>query len=64
MSPQPKHQKVHDNDTPIIFGLINAGLGKDKIRKTKILLESGSSGTLIKSKFTRRLRVKHDTKTK
>ena len=63
MSPQPKCQKVCNNDTPITFGLINAGLGKEKIRKIKILLDSGSSGTLIKRGLTRNLRVKHDTKT-
>ena len=50
--------------SPILFGAMNRRLGKEKLQNVKILLDSGSSGTLIDAKLTKHLRIKKESGTK
>ena len=49
--------------TPVNVALINTWLGKSKFKKIRILLDSGSSGSIILEKFVRKLRMKNDATT-
>ena len=57
-----KHQKTNQL-TPVTIALINTRLGKSKFKKIRILLDSGSSGSIILEKFVRKLRMKNDATT-
>ena len=45
------------------IALINTWLGKSKFKKVRILLDSGSSGSIILEKFVHNLRMKNDNTT-
>ena len=49
--------------TPETAVLIKTWLEKSKFRKIRILLDSGSSGSIILEKFVHKLRMKNDTTT-
>ena len=65
-SQEPKETTVplREELSPILFGAMNFRLGKEKIQNIKILLDSGSSGTLIDANLTKNLRVKKEPGTK
>ena len=44
--------------TPVTIALVNTQLGKSKFKKVRILLDSGSSGSIILEKFVRNLCMK------
>ena len=54
-----KHQKTNQL-TPVTIVLVNTWLGKSTFKKIRILLDSGSSGSIILEKFVRKLRMKND----
>ena len=54
---------MQEQVTPITFGMMNTGLGKPKPQMIKILLDSGSTGTLISEKLVKGLRVRNDSQT-
>ena len=49
--------------TPVTIALINTWLGKSRFKKIRILLDSGSSGSIILEKFVHKLRMKNDATT-
>ena len=49
--------------TPVTIALINTWLGKSRYKKVRILLDSGSSGSVILEKFVRKLSMQKDTTT-
>ena len=49
--------------TPVTVVLIKTRLGKSKFKEIRILLDSGSSGSIILEKFVRKLRMKNETTT-
>ena len=49
--------------TPVTIALINTWLGKSRFKKIRILLDSGSSGSIILEKFVRKLHMQNDTTT-
>ena len=49
--------------TPVTIVLIKTWLEKSKFKKIRILLDSGSSGSIILEKFVHKLRMKNDTTT-
>ena len=49
--------------TPVTKVLIKIQLEKSKFKKISILLDSGSSGSIILEKFVHKLRMKNDTTT-
>ena len=57
-----KHQKTNQL-TPVTVALINTRLGKSKFKKVRILLDTGSSGSIILEKFVRNLCMKNDNTT-
>ena len=60
--PPQKHQKTNQL-TPVTIALVNTWLGKSRYKKVRILLDSGSSGSIILEKFVRKLRMQKDTTT-
>ena len=60
--PPQKHQKAN-HLTPVIIVLINTWLGKSRFKKIRILLDSGSSGSIILEKFVCKLWMQNDTTT-
>ena len=61
-APPRKRQKTN-NLTPVTTAFINTRLGKSRFNKIRILLDSGSSGSIILEKYVRKLRMKNDHKT-
>jgi hypothetical protein len=62
-APPRKRQKTN-HLTPVTVGLLNGRLGKVKsLSKCRILLDSGSSGSIVVEKFVQKLRMKHDSTT-
>ena len=57
-----KNQK-NNQLTPVTVGLINTQLGMSIFKKIRILLDSGSSGSIILEKFVRKLHMQNDTTT-
>ena len=57
-----KHQKTNQL-TPVTVALINTWLGKSRFKKIRILLDSGSSGSIILEKFIHKLCMKNDATT-
>ena len=57
-----KCQKINQL-TPVIVALVNTQLGKSRFKKIRILLDSGSSGSIILEKFVRKLCMQNDTTT-
>ena len=57
-----KHQKTNQL-TPVTVSLINTWLGKSRFKKIRILLDSGSSGSIILEKFIRKLCMKNEDTT-
>ena len=49
--------------TPVTVALMNTWLGKSRFKKIRILLDSGSSGSIIPEKFVRKLHMQNDTTT-
>ena len=49
--------------TPVTIALVNTQIGKSKYKKIRILLDSGSSGSIILEKFVRKLCMKNDATT-
>ena len=60
--PPQKHQKTNQL-TPATIVLINTWLGKSRYKKVRILLDSGSSRSIILEKFIRILCMQKDTTT-
>ena len=60
--PPQKCQKTNQL-TPVTVMLINTRLGKSRFKKIRILLDSGSSGSIILEKFVRKLCMKNDATT-
>ena len=60
--PPQKHQKTN-HLTPVTIVLANTWLGKSRYKKIRILLDSGSSGSIILEKFVRKLCMQNDTTT-
>jgi len=60
--PPRKRQKTN-HLAPITVGIINRRLGKVKMDKISILLDSGSSGSIVVERVVRKLRMKHDSST-
>ncbi len=58
-----KRRKV-DHLAPIVFAKLNTSRGKPQLRTIKVLLDSGSSGTVIHEDFVKKLRVSKDETTK
>ena len=58
--PPPKCQKTNQL-TPVTIVLINTRLGKSRYKKIRILLDSGSSGSIILEKFVHKLCMQNDT---
>ena len=46
--------------TPVTIAIVNTQLGKSRFKKIRIILGSGSSGSIILEKFVRKLRMKND----
>ena len=62
LRPNNKKQKTESTPlSPVTFGSINVRLGKPKQQDIRILLDSGSSATLIKESLCKKLRVKPGT---
>ena len=58
------HKNVKTNHlTPVTIVLINTWLGKSRFKKTRILLDSRSSGSIILEKFVHKLQMQNDTTT-
>ena len=55
--PPRKHQKTNQL-TPVTIALINTRLGKSRYKKVRILLDSGSSGSIILENFVHKLNAK------
>ena len=49
--------------TPVTIALVNTWLGKSRFKKIRILLDSGSSGSIVLEKFVRKLCMQNDTTT-
>ena len=60
--PPQKCQKTNQL-TPVTIALINTWLGKSRFKKIRILLDSGSSGSIILEKFICKLCMQNDTTT-
>ena len=60
--PPRKRQKTN-HLTPVTVAKVNTRLGKSRFKKIRILLDSGSSGSIILEKYVRKLRMKKDTTT-
>ena len=60
--PPQKCQKTN-HLTPVMVVLINTWLGKSRFKKIRILLDSGSSGSIILEKFVCKLCMQNDTTT-
>ena len=58
-----KKRKV-DHLAPILFAKVNTSGGKPKLKTIKVLLDSGSSGTVIHEDFVKKLQVSNDETTK
>ena len=58
--PPQQHQKTN-HLTPVTIALINTWLGKSRYKKIRILLDSGSSGSIILEKFVHKLCIQNDT---
>ena len=62
MQTSKKCQKTNQL-TPVTIVLINTWLGKSRYKKIRILLDSGSSRSIILEKFVCKLRMQNDTTT-
>jgi hypothetical protein len=60
--PPQKHQKTN-NLTPVTTAFVNTRLGKSRFHKIRILLDSGSSGSIIVEKYVHKLCMKSNHKT-
>ena len=60
---RPRKCKKTNQLTPVTIVLINSWLGKSKFKKIRILLDSGSSGSIILEKFVHKLCMKNDATT-
>ena len=60
--PPQKYQKTN-HLTPVTVAKVNTRLGKSRFKNIRILLDSGSSGSIILEKYVRKLRMKKDTTT-
>ena len=60
--PPRKCQKTNQL-TPVTIALVNTWLGKSRYKKVRILLDSGSSRSIILEKFVRKLCMQKDTTT-
>ena len=58
--PPQKCQKTNQL-TPVTIAFINTRLGKSRFKKIRILLESGSSRSIILEKFVHKLLMQNDT---
>ena len=58
--PPQKHQKIN-HLTPVTIVLIKTWLGKYRFKKNRILLDNGSSRSIILEKFVRKLHMQNDT---
>jgi hypothetical protein len=54
---QNKKQKVL-HDCPILFSTLRTSLGKPKAVIIRVLLDSGSSSTIINKRFVKNLRIR------
>ena len=48
---------ISNHLTPVTIALVKTQLGKSRFKKIRILLDSGSSGSIILEKFVRKLRM-------
>ena len=60
---RPRKRQKTNQLTPVTVALVNTRLGKSKFKKIRILLDSGSSGSIILEKFVHNLRMKNDATT-
>ena len=60
--PPQKCQKTNQL-TPVTIALVNTQLGKSRFKKIRILLDKGSSGSIILEKFVHKLHMQNDTTT-
>ena len=60
--PPQKHQKIN-HLTPVTVVLFKTWLGKSRFKKIRILLDSGSSGSIILEKFVCKQWMQNDTTT-
>jgi hypothetical protein len=60
--PQAKCQKTH-HLTPVTTAFIDVRLGKTKLHKARVLLDTGSSSSLIVNKLVKNLHMKIDVPT-
>ena len=51
-----KKQKTN-HTRPIVFAYIQTSLGKTKPKRIKVLLDSGSTSTLVKKEYVKKLRL-------
>ena len=58
-----KNVKKTNQLTPVTVALVNTQLGKSRLKKIRILLDSRSSGSIILEKFVHKLCMKNDTMT-
>ena len=60
--PSQKHQNAN-HLTLVTVALVNTQLGKSRFKKIRILLESGSSTSIILEKFVHKVKMQNDTTT-
>ena len=58
----PSKKAKFTDEKPVVFVRLNTSLGKVRPKTLRVLLDSGSSGTLIAAEHVSKLRVKKDTK--
>ena len=61
--PPKKHKGNQPTLSPIVTAHINTRLGKPKIHRIKVLLDSGASATIITKEHVKKLRLQHSTST-
>ena len=61
---QPRHKKAKTHHpAPITTASVNDRLGKPRLRKVKVLLDTGSTGSIILEKHCKHLRLRNDRST-